>query len=484
MYDESLHRGWGLRPVELEDQQTFGSYLSSLSTPLSDYTFSQIFTWRNSLRILWAKLEGHLCTFANGSRDLTLLLPPIGAGDSDKALRRAFELMDDYNAAQGVPDRSRVEYASEEMLARLDRSNLSIQPMGHDYIYDVQRMIDLAGGDLKSKRQERNRFTRDYAYRVETYESEKHLTSCQQVLESWKLHQDEQHLNENSVVAIKRQKESIATNLALQHARELGLRGIVVYVNDQIRAFTFGEALSATQSSIVIEKTDLSIKGLAQFIFSEFCRTYWSDRPLVNVGDDWGIKSLAWTKMSYRPVQLLPKFVLTRTAVTSVRPQPVAPIIRRATAADIPAVAEMENSCFSAYCLSKRRLRYLLKSESSAFFVAEHAGHVVGEGIALVRHHRRGATGRIYSLAVRAQSRGQRVGRRLLETMLSELSRRGVRRVYLEVEDSNSSAITLYEHAGFQRTGTLSDYYGPGRAAVHMMREIDVPVPAITPAAA
>jgi ribosomal protein S18 acetylase RimI-like enzyme len=56
--------------------------------------------------------------------------------------------------------------------------------------------------------------------------------------------------------------------------------------------------------------------------------------------------------------------------------------------------------------------------------------------------------------------------------------------VYLEVEDSNSSAIALYEHAGFQRTGTLSDYYGPGRAAVHMMREIEVPVPAITPAAA
>ena len=113
---------------------------------------------------------------------------------------------------------------------------------------------------------------------------------------------------------------------------------MVVWVDDQVRGFTFGEPLSATQSSIVIEKTDLAIKGLAQFIFSEFCRTHWSDRPLVNVGDDWGVKNLAWTKMSYRPVQLLPKFVLTRNPAVSVRPQPVAPTIRPAREADVPIV--------------------------------------------------------------------------------------------------------------------------------------------------
>ena len=54
------------------------------------------------------------------------------------------------------------------------------------------------------------------------------------------------------------------------------------------------------------------MKGLAQFIFSEFCRQSWSDRPLVNVGDDWGLQTLAWTKQSYRPVKLLNKHVLRK----------------------------------------------------------------------------------------------------------------------------------------------------------------------------
>src|SRR6202035_341673 len=106
----------------------------------------------------------------------------------------------------------------------------------------------------------------------------------------------------------------------LECAEELGLRGLVVSVtgregHEAIRGFTFGEELNAAQSSIVIEKTDLEVKGLAQFIFSEFCRTCWADRPEVNVGDDWGLETLAWTKMSYRPVKLLQKYTLTRPAV-------------------------------------------------------------------------------------------------------------------------------------------------------------------------
>ena len=50
-----------------------------------------------------------------------------------------------------------------------------LQPMGADYVYDVNRMIDLAGGDLSSKRQAKNRFLRNYRYRVETYDAARHL---------------------------------------------------------------------------------------------------------------------------------------------------------------------------------------------------------------------------------------------------------------------------------------------------------------------
>ncbi|HET6249158.1 MAG TPA: phosphatidylglycerol lysyltransferase domain-containing protein [Tepidisphaeraceae bacterium] len=348
--DEDPFSRYGLKPVELADRAVLEPYFSSLAEPLSDYTFSQLYTWHNSLRILWKQLDGHLCVFANGTGDLTLLMPPIGDTASDKALRSAYEVMDDYNALHNVPDRSRVEYASEELLARFDRGTLQVEPMGADYLYDTQRMIDLAGGDLASKRQAKNRFMRNYAYRVEPYSAALHRDDCLQLLESWKDHQDIQHDAEPSANAIKRAKESIATKLCLDTVEVLGLSGMVVYVEgnsglkegqsdevtkgqsdeatrsgpplspsvpsslhpSSLKGFTFGEPLGSRQTSITIEKTDLMTKGLAQFIFSEFCRVNWADRPLVNVGDDWGLETLAWTKQSYRPIKMLQKYVLRR----------------------------------------------------------------------------------------------------------------------------------------------------------------------------
>jgi ribosomal protein S18 acetylase RimI-like enzyme len=486
--DDDPYSGWGLRSVEAADRGLMTPFFSCLAEPLSDYTFSQVFTWRNSLRILWTTLHGHLCVFANGAGDLTLLMPPIGDGDSPRAMAAAFELMDDYNAAHGVPERSRVEYASEELLARTGRDGMIVQPMGTDYVYDLSRMIDLAGGDLSSKRQAKNRFLRNYEHRVEPYDSTRHMDDCRLLLQNWKSRQDGQHWEETESSSLKRRKETVATDLALTCAAELQMRGLVVYVksNDQwsLRGFTFGELLGRDQSSITIEKTDLEIKGLAQFIFSEFCSQCWADRPLVNVGDDWGMETLAWTKMSYRPVKLLQKYALRRIAAVKVA-VPAAPVvtateaqtpeavtIRPAIKDDLAAAVELEKTCFSSYPLNKRQLQYLQQRRSAVFLVAEQNGHVVGEGIALVRHHPRGVSGRIYSLAVRPDRRGHKIGQRLLQAMIDELATRGVRRIYLEVEHHNVAAINLYDRAGFSHIGQLPDYFGPGKSARHMMCQV------------
>ena len=510
--DDDPFSPWGLRPVELADAPALGRYFASLAEPLSDYTFSQLFTWRNSLRILWKEIQGHLCVFANGTGDLTLLLPPIGDTGGDRALAAAYELMDDYNAAHQVPQRSRVEYVSDELLARFSAHTIDVQQMGADYLYDVARMIDLAGGDLASKRQAKNRFCRNYAHRVEIYDPALHRDECVRLLDLWKGHQDTQHAEtaDASTAALKRYKESLATVLCLDTAADLGLRGMVVYVQNadapssdaaspptpepgdarvptgSLRAFTFGEPLGRDQSSITIEKTDLAVKGLAQFIFSEFCRTEWADRPFVNVGDDWGLETLAWTKMSYRPTKMLKKYVVRKKAATTAgfaspeaRPAPAitpaaTPVeVRPARKDDLAAAVELERMCFGSgtFSLTKRQLQYLQRRPTAVFLVAEQEGTVVGQGVALLRQHRNGASGRIYSLSTHPERRGQGIGETLLREMVTTLGDRGVRRVYLEVDQSNTAAIRLYERSGFRRLGTLSDYYGPGRAAVHMVYE-------------
>jgi [ribosomal protein S18]-alanine N-acetyltransferase len=65
----------------------------------------------------------------------------------------------------------------------------------------------------------------------------------------------------------------------------------------------------------------------------------------------------------------------------------------------------------------------------------------------------------ILSIAVAASHRGRGLSRNLLLTHLGHLAGRGVRTVFLEVEENNQPARRLYERAGFTVAGRRERYY-------------------------
>ncbi len=65
----------------------------------------------------------------------------------------------------------------------------------------------------------------------------------------------------------------------------------------------------------------------------------------------------------------------------------------------------------------------------------------------------------IITVAIAAEARGKGHARALLTPHLDALSRRGVARVHLEVEEGNRPAIALYRRAGFRETGRREGYY-------------------------
>jgi ribosomal-protein-alanine N-acetyltransferase len=152
-------------------------------------------------------------------------------------------------------------------------------------------------------------------------------------------------------------------------------------------------------------------------------------------------------------------------------------IIREARKEDVEPAVRLERTCFGdgGFSLTKRQLQYLYRRPTAVFMIAEQGGQVVGEGVALVRKHKKRLSGRIYSVAVHPGCRGHGVGEALIRALVDALSARGVRRIYLEVEITNAGATRLYERLGFTKTGTLPDYYGPGRPAVHMVYEAAEP---------
>jgi ribosomal-protein-alanine N-acetyltransferase len=65
----------------------------------------------------------------------------------------------------------------------------------------------------------------------------------------------------------------------------------------------------------------------------------------------------------------------------------------------------------------------------------------------------------ILSIAIDASYRGRGLSRDLLLTHLGHLAGRGVRTIFLEVEESNQPARALYERTGFSVVGRRERYY-------------------------
>jgi ribosomal-protein-alanine N-acetyltransferase len=65
----------------------------------------------------------------------------------------------------------------------------------------------------------------------------------------------------------------------------------------------------------------------------------------------------------------------------------------------------------------------------------------------------------ILSIAIDVRNRGRGLSRNLLLTHLGHLAGRGVRSIFLEVEENNAPARRLYERAGFSVVGRRERYY-------------------------
>ena len=494
---DEIETAYGLKGVELSDKPLFDQAFALLSEPISDYTFANTFIWRTGLRLYWKMIEGHLCVFANTGGDLTMLLPPIGEGDLGRCLRECFQIMNDYNARAAARSHSRIEYVSEELAPRLLHCGLALAPMSGDYVYETRKMIELAGGELKSKRQAKGKFLREHVVWTEPLGAA-HVAECKRLLHAW-LERGDARASAGDPLALEaaalRRRDALATELALEHREELGLVGMVVWADGRLAGFTLGEALTPRQASVIVEKTDLDLHGSAQFIFSEFCRQFWSSYPEVNAGDDWGIPSLRWTKESYRPCRILPKYVATGEPAPfagwtpcegSLRaPAAGGPGAEEAAASgpeeieigparfeEVDALVQLEREVFGeGLAITRRQMRYLLRTPRALAAAARTAGgRVVGWAIVLMRRHREGQSARLYSLAVDPRFRGRGVGRRLVCSLLDAAASLGVKRIFLEVAEENEAARRLYERLGFVTVATLPNYYGQGRHGRRMLK--------------
>lgn len=139
-------------------------------------------------------------------------------------------------------------------------------------------------------------------------------------------------------------------------------------------------------------------------------------------------------------------------------------IIRGMQTKDAPAVSFLEGRIFTQPWSCQGFLD-ALACGNAIFLVAELQDKLVGYcGMYCCLDE-----GEITNVAVAAEQRNQGIGRRLLEQLLKESGKCGIRTVVLEVRASNESAICLYRKLGFTIQGTRKGFYEKPREDAYVM---------------
>jgi len=99
---------------------------------------------------------------------------------------------------------------------------------------------------------------------------------------------------------------------------------------------------------------------------------------------------------------------------------------------------------------------------------------VVSDGFILARAA--GGEAEILTLAVRPASRGQGLGRALLQAAAAHAQTLGATVLFLEVGTDNPSALALYAGQGLVRAGQRKGYY-QGRDALILKAQLPLPKP-------
>jgi hypothetical protein len=298
-----------LKDISLDDREFFSHYLQLAPHELAVYSFENIYMWKNLYRVSWDMIDDHLCVFFSDQQGSFLYLPPLAADVKPEVVAEVFDLLDSINPNKAV---SRIEYVEEADLEWYHTLGYRSECFSHDYLYLTDQLARLQGNPYKAKRACVNYFTKHYAYEMLDYADE-YREDCLALYQQWAAQRRES--SDDPVYCGMLEDSFVTLQTVLDDYAQLDCCGKVVKVEGEVRAFTFGYRLSPDTMCVLFEITDLTVKGLAQFIFREFSAELSAYR-YINAMDTLGMENLDAVKLSYRPVRLAQAYQVQRQGIS------------------------------------------------------------------------------------------------------------------------------------------------------------------------
>lgn len=291
------------RDIELRDKETIDKYLTNNPYRSSESCFSNLYGWAHKYKTQFAEWRDFLLIKFTSDRGGCSYLTPFGKGNLASAIEVLIEEC-------GCPIKFEMSGVTQAMREEIEKAmprrfEYKRQRSVYDYIYTSQKLINLSGKRLQSKRNHINRFKAmhsNYKY-ISITKNPWEVARCKDMLQKW-YDINKESSDESLELDFK------STSLYLNNFEALDLRGGAIEVDGEFVAFSLGTRLNEDTFIVHVEKAFADIQGAYAIINQEFVRNEASEFTYINREEDMGYPSLRKAKMSYRPDILLEKFIV------------------------------------------------------------------------------------------------------------------------------------------------------------------------------
>ena len=132
-------------------------------------------------------------------------------------------------------------------------------------------------------------------------------------------------------------------------------------------------------------------------------------------------------------------------------------------------ILEIERNAFEKKeTFPKEYFLEVFKKWPEGFLVAKINKEIVGYAIGEKNEN----SGLIISVAVKKEWRRRGIGKKLIEKLLENFKKEGIKKIFLHVREENKEAINFYQALGFRIIELIGNYYSSGENAYLMEKTL------------
>lgn len=295
--------------LTIDSKKCIEYYANLRTNYTSERQFVNQFIWANYYHTYYCIKEDYLFYLMQIQKKPATMMPLC---TDDKVVSSFFEIKDYFNHNLNTP--LRMYNVDEHCLNLLKESDRFLKEFdfyedrdSFDYMYDAEKLKTLSGKLYHKKKNHLNSFLKEYDGRYEY-----RTLHCADVHDINAFHE---HWLETRVISDKYQSissEEEGIHNIFNNCCELKCSMGGVYIDGKLEAYSIGSYASDIECAFIhIEKANVNIKGLYNFINQQFLIHEFKDAKIVNREDDLGQEGLRKAKLSYNPIELVKKYIIT-----------------------------------------------------------------------------------------------------------------------------------------------------------------------------